>query len=394
MLKLIEKIYGDKITLAYSEEGLFIEEGVVLKIIYNILLKDVKSCGIHEYTFFQLSQMLENIKCGVLKAYDNYDAINVENGCIIYTNLPQDCNFYEYVETMNNIYNRLEEGVVFFDQNIEDEFKIFVLSPTKPLIKSKISNKNNLKPTTKEELKELVNDESIYLGDIDTSLITDMSWLFYDCKRTDFSGINEWDTSKVLNMSGMFAHCYYFNEELSFDTSCVVDMSFMFADSNFNNKLSFNTSNVKDMKFMFFICDFNQKLEFDTSNVKDMRGMFAGCLDFNQLLKFNTSNVEDMSVMFSCCEKFNQKLAFDTSNVKDMSDMFRNCFNFNQKIEFDTKNVENMKNMFYYCKSFNQKLEFNTSKIENFFQLSNMFDNCPSLKTLPKFYLKYLQNTF
>ena len=34
------------------------------------------------------------------------------------------------------------------------------------------------KPQTKEELKKLVEDESIYLGDIDTSLITDMSNLF------------------------------------------------------------------------------------------------------------------------------------------------------------------------------------------------------------------------
>ena len=31
------------------------------------------------------------------------------------------------------------------------------------------------KPQTKDELKELVKDENIYLGDIDTSLINDMS---------------------------------------------------------------------------------------------------------------------------------------------------------------------------------------------------------------------------
>ena len=30
-------------------------------------------------------------------------------------------------------------------------------------------------PSTKTELQELVKDESVYLGDIDTSLITDMS---------------------------------------------------------------------------------------------------------------------------------------------------------------------------------------------------------------------------
>lgn len=33
-------------------------------------------------------------------------------------------------------------------------------------------------PQTKEEFKELLENESIYLGDIDTSAITDMSFLF------------------------------------------------------------------------------------------------------------------------------------------------------------------------------------------------------------------------
>ncbi|WP_236847978.1 hypothetical protein [Campylobacter devanensis] len=45
------------------------------------------------------------------------------------------------------------------------------------------------KPETRDELKELVDDLSINLGDIDTSLITDMSLLFEDTYRTDFSGI-------------------------------------------------------------------------------------------------------------------------------------------------------------------------------------------------------------
>ena len=34
------------------------------------------------------------------------------------------------------------------------------------------------KPCSSKELRELVKDDSICLGDIDTSLITDMSWLF------------------------------------------------------------------------------------------------------------------------------------------------------------------------------------------------------------------------
>ena len=53
------------------------------------------------------------------------------------------------------------------------------------------------KPSTKTELQELVKDESVYLGDIDTSLITDMSNLFdrSNVYRRDFSGIESWDVS-------------------------------------------------------------------------------------------------------------------------------------------------------------------------------------------------------
>ena len=63
-------------------------------------------------------------------------------------------------------------------------------------------------PKTKVELEKLINDESVNLGDIDTSAITDMSVIFYDCDRTDFSGIEKWDTSNVENMSNMFSGIY------------------------------------------------------------------------------------------------------------------------------------------------------------------------------------------
>ncbi|WP_274967979.1 BspA family leucine-rich repeat surface protein [Succinimonas amylolytica] len=61
------------------------------------------------------------------------------------------------------------------------------------------------KPANKDELHELVANPEICLGDIDTSLITDMSELFEGgYNREDFSGIENWDTSRVTDMSKMF----------------------------------------------------------------------------------------------------------------------------------------------------------------------------------------------
>lgn len=71
--------------------------------------------------------------------------------------------------------------------------------------------KYKYRPRTKDELKTLCEDESIYLGDIDTSLITDMSWLFYKSKRQNFNGIEAWETSNVTNMSHMFFVAEHFN---------------------------------------------------------------------------------------------------------------------------------------------------------------------------------------
>ena len=65
------------------------------------------------------------------------------------------------------------------------------------------------KPETKEELKNLVFTKGIKLSDVDTSLITDMSYLFHESKRKDFEGIEDWDVSNVEDMSYMFAYMSY-----------------------------------------------------------------------------------------------------------------------------------------------------------------------------------------
>ena len=72
------------------------------------------------------------------------------------------------------------------------------------------------KPKTKEELKTLCDDLSVNLGEIDTSKITNMSGLFYyQTKRTNFSGIENWDVSNVRDMEAMFEGASAFNQDLS-----------------------------------------------------------------------------------------------------------------------------------------------------------------------------------
>ena len=63
--------------------------------------------------------------------------------------------------------------------------------------------KEMLRPGDKDELIQFIEDPEVALGDIDTSLITDMSGVFSAAERTDFSGIGSWNTSAVTNMTAV-----------------------------------------------------------------------------------------------------------------------------------------------------------------------------------------------
>ena len=95
--------------------------------------------------------------------------------------------------------------------------------------------------------------------EIDTTNVTDMGYMFYNCKTLTSLDLSGFDTSKVTNMYGMFYNCNKLTSlNLSnFDTSNVTNMGAMF--NNCNNLISLNLSN------------------FDTKNVTNMNSMFNNC---------------------------------------------------------------------------------------------------------------------
>ena len=221
------------------------------------------------------------------------------------------------------------------------------------------------------------------IGNWDTSRVTDMSYMF--AYATSFNQpIGNWDTSMVTDMRGMFAHAKSFNQPIgNWNTSRVTDMSSMFQEgTSFNQPVgSWDTFNVTNMSGMFWnATSFNQPVgSWNTSNVTDMKCMFSGAASFNQPVgSWDTSNVTNMNGMFWNATSFNQPVgSWNTSNVTDMSGIFSEATSFNQPIgNWNTSNVTDMKGMFSGAASFNQPVgSWDTSNVTN---MCGMFRNATS----------------
>ena len=156
------------------------------------------------------------------------------------------------------------------------------------------------------------NIESLDLSNMDTSHITDMSYMFVGLSGITSLDLSNFDTSNVTTMYGLF---YLPNSLTSINVS------------------SFDTSKVTMMGFTFSYCLNLNSLDvsnFNTSKVICMGSMFLGCSNLTSLnlSNFDTSQVvEGMDYMFAECGNLE---SLDLSNFIiqdkcDLSNMFYNC---------------------------------------------------------------------
>ena len=280
-------------------------------------------------------------------------------------------------------------------------------------------------PNIRRGFTHFYDVEDADFGNLNTSLTNDMSSLF--CGFAQYSGNltmnlgNNFDTSNVTNMTGMFSaddcfsidDCYgpatiVLNLGSKFNTANVTNMTNMFAgfggnatEVSLNLGNNFDTRNVLNMSGMFQLMGvrtntYNLDLgnNFDTSNVMNMASMFSGIgqnatfWNLNLGNNFNTAKVTSMSEMFRNAGMFSTtfdlNLNFDTSNVTDMYAMFSGVgqeattWNLNLGNNFDTSKVTDMSAMFSSAGSttsvFNLNLgdKFNTS---NVVYIENMFES-------------------
>ena len=190
----------------------------------------------------------------------------------------------------------------------------------------------------------------------------DSSSLLAISTATSITGLENLDTSKVVNMSSFFNGVKATSLDISsLDTSNVTNMSYMFANSSVTSVdlSTLNTSNVTDMSYMFSttlkLTNVNLN-NLDTSKVTNMFQMFyssgISSIDLNGL---DTSNLEKMSYIFAATKNL-ETLDLSPLNLSKVTsaDLILNESNVKELdltgVSLDKLDNDHFRQMFYGAK--------------------------------------------
>ena len=180
---------------------------------------------------------------------------------------------------------------------------------------------------TEDEDEENLLIDASSLEHLDVSLCTDLSFMFYNCKKLqNFDFLKGWDVTKNKNFNNMFTFCN-------------------FSHVNFLSK--WKMKNAQSFEYMFWGCENlkdltgiqNWKLE----NAKLFGRMFANCknlTDVNALQYWNMTKAIDISYMFENCIKLvkmeslnnwkldnkvdKKNIIYQCKSIKNIPDIFKN----------------------------------------------------------------------
>ena len=318
------------------------------------------------------------IECntGFIPIYENNKIISCTKCNIGYHLINDEC-MLDY--TFKAIYKSDESNMHLINYNASQIIEMTVdgqkVSPSynysfNDNLNHEISMLLDMSTNLNSTFKDIINIISISFNPLlNSSNITNMERMFYNCYSLTSIDFSNFDTSKVTKMSYMFYNCYSLTS---------IDLS------------NFDTLNVELMHFMFYNCYSLKSIDlsnFNTSQVANMNNFFYNCSSLTSidLSNFNTSKVTDFGSMFKSCssiEKINIA-NFNTKNLIYMDSMFCNCSSLTSidLSSFDTSNMELNDYMFYNCSSLTSidLSNFDTSKANIF---DYIFYNCSSLTSI------------
>ena len=425
---------------SYLNSYIMIEKGLIRR--YNRqelnyqLIRNLKNKKLFDNNIFQKLEELDK-KPDLNKKFnslfnDIYEPINTAKQKKDEKKKPEKINQIPnntMIITYNIAVPKLERRVKLFDQVFVENNKDKLSLEIEGVRKGK----------TKKEKKELVvyyNNDLDYqnfkvtLSQIGNKpFITDMSYMFNNCKYLQSVDFKNWRTDNIISMEAMFQLCKLkkipelpsFGKNLENIRAMFCKCTEINEISNiikwFNNKeynlsnisMLFNgckaltsitlpknwyyssssTSKLTDMSYMFNRCEKLTNIKhlnyIQTSNVKNMCGLFNGCKELIESIELKAPNVEDLSIMFQGCKKLTKmKNSFgENKSLKDISGMFSGCSSLKKDINTgiaNTDKVTNVTGLFKNCENLEGLADigkWNMAKVEKY---KGMFYGCKKLK--------------
>ena len=228
----------------------------------------------------------------------------------------------------------------------------------------------------------------INLSNFDTSEVTTMEKMFYNCIKLIEFNLKYNNLSNLNSMNGIFDNCITLSnisfENIEFIELTSINNIFTELPNLSNIYLSdLNFTRLTSMESAFSNINTNVILNIslnniDISNVETMNEMFKKC---NNLANINFINIKAYKVkkkkeMFYSCNQLENAIFtnFEAPDLATLESMFYDCTKI-KNIELDgiltninTSKIESLKSMFYNCK------ELNSISLENinFLELTTM----------------------
>lgn len=289
-----------------------------------------------------------------------------------------------------------------YDFSLEQNESVLAWRSNGTIYISGLGKKVILNPDCSHMFEDMSYITTIDMQYVDTSKVIDMSYMFAYVSRSYYNvsplktvKTYNWDTSKVKNMSYMFAYnenLTSITDTLSWNTQNVTDMSYMFLITDSLTSLSistWNTGNVTNMAHMFRISGLTSLniSRWDVSKVENMEGMFydVKCTSIN-LDNWKTDRVITMEGMFEHTLNLNSITLknWNVTNVFTFDSMFRES-NLTS-IDLSSWTVDNsdattMARMFEYCRKATS-IDLRNWYVNYVSSMNDMFYECNSLQTV------------
>ena len=210
------------------------------------------------------------------------------------------------------------------------------------------------------------NVEKIVFNNVDTSMVTNMMYMYYALTKISSIDMSSFDMSNVVSTMSMFDGCTNLsNIVLDYNMPKIQQMNRMFARTNIQN-IDLSNSGSDDLNLI--------------------TNIFASCSNLKtvNMSNFNFGKITSLDSAFSyltTVETFNLSNS-KMNNVEKLSNMFSNSSSIIE-IDLSNINIENVTstyNMFNKCSSLNTIYVSNDWNVSNVTNSSEMFNGCTSLK--------------